>query len=111
MSDPLPAAPAAEVRAVDEDNKTSLHEKDIAFGDTKETSPHEGDVEEAGIPGFVDSSDSEEIILARELQKRSGILRKLRESEEWLDSKIGIETQGIDRIHEEDKKPPSRINV
>ena len=56
-------------------------------------------------------SDSEEVILARELQQRMGFLRKMREGEEWLDAKMGIETQGIDRIHEEDKKPPSILNV
>lgn len=56
-------------------------------------------------------SDSDEVIRARELQQRSGVFRKLRQGEEWLDEKMGIETQGIDRIHEEDKKPPSILNV
>ena len=32
-----------------------------------------------------------------------GFLRTLRNVEEWLDRKMGIETQGIDHIHEEDK--------
>jgi len=59
----------------------------------------------------VQDSDSEEVIRARELQQRSGILRRMRRGEEWLDEKMGIETQGIDRIHEEDKKPPSILNV
>ena len=56
-------------------------------------------------------SESEEVIRARELQQKTGILRKMRRGEEWLDEKMGIETQGIDRIHEEDKKPPSILNV
>ncbi|TVY82928.1 Purine-cytosine permease fcyB, partial [Lachnellula suecica] len=56
-------------------------------------------------------SDSEEVIRARELQQKKGFLRKMRRGEEWLDEKMGIETQGIDRIHEEDKKPPSILNV
>lgn len=55
-------------------------------------------------------SDSAEVIKARELRSR-GIFKKLRDGEEWLDAKMGIETQGIDRIHEEDKKPPSILNV
>lgn len=55
-------------------------------------------------------SESEEVIRARELRQR-GVLAKLRHGEEWLDEKMGIETQGIDRIHEEDKKPPSILNV
>src|SRR3954465_5607289 len=60
-------------------------------------------------PGSV--GESEEVILARELQQKKGFLRKLRRGEEWLDEKMGIETQGIDRIHEEDKQPPSLMNV
>ncbi len=54
--------------------------------------------------------ESEEVIKARELQQKKGFLRKMRRGEEWLDEKMGIETQGIDRIHEEDKKPPSILN-
>lgn len=56
-------------------------------------------------------SDSEEVIRARELQQRNTILGHMRAGEKWLDRKMGIETQGIDRIHEEDKRPPSLLNV
>ncbi|KAG0649894.1 Purine-cytosine permease fcyB [Hyphodiscus hymeniophilus] len=70
---------------------------------------------EKGVLGGVGfephDSDSEEVIRARELQQKSGFLRSLRAGEEWLDRKMGIETQGIDRIHEEDKQPPSILNV
>ena len=107
MSDPLPNEKA--VTPVLEEHNASLNEKSVAFEDTKDAT-HSPDLE-AGLPAYGDSSDSEEIILARELQKRSGILRSLRQGEEWLDAKVGIETQGIDRIHEEDKKPPSKINM
>jgi hypothetical protein len=71
------------------------------------------DLEAGGMPATdgADNSDSEEVIRARELQQRMGFLRKMRQGEEWLDAKMGIETQGIDRIHEEDKKPPSILNV
>lgn len=55
-------------------------------------------------------SESAEVIKARELRSR-GVFKTLRDGEEWLDAKMGIETQGIDRIHEEDKKPPSILNV
>ena len=68
--------------------------------------PEKGVVTEPAV-----DSDTEEVIRARELQQQSGILRSLRGGEEWLDKKMGIETQGIDRIHEEDKRPPSIINV
>ncbi len=56
-------------------------------------------------------TESAEVIRARELRQEKGFLRKMRRGEEWLDEKMGIETQGIDRIHEEDKKPPSILNV
>ncbi|RKF82312.1 Purine-cytosine permease FCY21 [Golovinomyces cichoracearum] len=36
---------------------------------------------------------------------------KLQRAEAWLDRKMGIETQGIDRIREEDKVPPSVWNM
>ena len=68
------------------------------------------DLEKGAVLETPDSS-SEEVIIARELQQRMGFLRTLRDGEEWLDRKMGIETQGIDRIHEEDKRPPSIINV
>lgn len=42
---------------------------------------------------------------------RSGVLGKLQQLEEWLDKKMGIETQGIERIHEENKIPPSMFNM
>ncbi|POS84165.1 hypothetical protein EPUL_004194, partial [Erysiphe pulchra] len=41
----------------------------------------------------------------------NGLLGKLQRMESWLDNKMGIETQGIDRIPEEDKVPPSVINM
>ena len=47
---------------------------------------------------------------AHQLQA-SGIFGKLRRGEEWLDAKLGIELQGIDRIPEDEKKPPSILNV
>jgi hypothetical protein len=56
-------------------------------------------------------SESEEVIKARHIQQNVGVLAKMRRGEEWLDEKMGIETQGVDRIHEEDKKPPSILNV
>lgn len=64
------------------------------------------------VSGVVsDGSETEEQILARELQRKKGFFRTLRRGEEWLDKKMGIETQGVDRIHEEDKQPPSIWNV
>jgi hypothetical protein len=57
-----------------------------------------------------DGSVPEEVARAREIQDSFAPLRYMRRWEEWLDEKMGIETQGIDRIREEDKRPPSIIN-
>ena len=80
------------------------HGHDLESGSDKEFKGHQAashDVE----------TGSQDVIVARELQQKKGVLRTLRRGEEWLDEKMGIETQGIDRIHEEDKKPPSILNV
>lgn len=106
MSDPVPAKQAD--LQMSKDRHVSHKEKGAVFQDTKEAM---NDIDlEAGTPSYLENSDSE-VIIAHELQQRSGFLRKLREGEEWLDSKIGIETRGVDRIHEEDKKPPSKANA
>jgi hypothetical protein len=107
MSDPV-VRTEADMRTSAEYNPP-VHEKPVTFEDTKDASR---DIDlEASASGVSAEAASEEVIVARELRQRSGILRKLREGEEWLDAKLGIETQGVDRIHEDDKKPPSKINV
>jgi hypothetical protein len=82
------------------------HEKDLEAGKVSS----EQHVAANGVASDVESGTAEEI-LARKLQQQMGFLRSLRRGEEWLDEKMGIETQGIDRIKEEDKRPPSIINV
>lgn len=57
------------------------------------------------------ASVHEEIARTRQIQNGFAPLRILRQGEEWLDAKLGIETQGIDRIPEEAKRPPSIINT
>lgn len=46
-----------------------------------------------------------------ELKERKGFFRSLRKGEDWLDSKLGIETRGIDRIPDDEKQPPSSWNM
>ncbi|KAK0756037.1 hypothetical protein N5P37_011410 [Trichoderma harzianum] len=45
------------------------------------------------------------------LQARWAILRYLNAFESWLDRRLGVETQGVDRIPEEEKRPPSVWNI
>ena len=68
-----------------------------------------------GVPKYttheVDDGSFDEVRRAREIQDSLGILRSLHRAEEWLDSKVGIELQGVDRIPEEEKRPPSEWNI
>lgn len=71
------------------------------------------DIEAAASPHDIDIDDGsfDEIRRTREIQDNIGVLRSLRRAEEWLDSKVGIELQGVDRIPEEEKQPPSTWNI
>jgi hypothetical protein len=62
---------------------------------------------------FVDrrhSSIVEEVARSRAIQNSIKPLRYMRQGEEWLDAKMGVETRGIDRVPEEEKNPPSIFN-
>jgi NCS1 nucleoside transporter family len=52
-----------------------------------------------------------EVAKARHIQTAWAPFRYMSMGEAWLDQKLGIETQGIDRIPEEDKRPPHLINT
>jgi len=52
-----------------------------------------------------------EVARTRHIQTAIAPLRFLSRGELWLDEKMGIETQGIDRIPEEEKRPPHLINT
>ena len=70
----------------------------LRLADIEHCSPIDNDV------GDVEYGTVEKI-RSKSLQEKS-FLRSLRRGEEWLDKKMGIETQGIDRIKEEDKDRP-----
>ncbi len=90
----------ADMKEIDIEKSASLDNK---------SPPHE--VSEYGTYTEVRSASvAEEIAHARHLQMNFGPFRVLRKGEEWLDTKLGIETQGIDRIPEEEKTPPSIWN-
>lgn len=59
----------------------------------------------------IESGSVDEIRRTREIQNNKGFLRSMRRMEEWMDSKVGVELQGVDRIPEEEKQPPSIINA
>ena len=59
----------------------------------------------------VEEGSIDEIRRTKEIQYNTSFLRRMRKMEEWLDSKVGVELQGIDRIPEEEKRPPSMLNI
>ncbi|KAH7142001.1 permease for cytosine/purines, uracil, thiamine, allantoin-domain-containing protein [Dactylonectria macrodidyma] len=52
-----------------------------------------------------------EVKRAYDIQNQFAVLRGLHNAEAWMDRKLGVETQGIDRIPEEEKQPPSTWNI
>ena len=52
-----------------------------------------------------------EVARARHIQNAWAPFRYMTKAEMWLDEKLGIETQGIDRIPEEEKRPPHIMNT
>ena len=68
-------------------------------------------IEKGTAEAIIINTPEEEIARTRELQQKKGVLRFLRRGEEWLDAKMGIELQGVDRIPEEAKRPPSIWNA
>ncbi|KAH8658531.1 permease for cytosine/purines, uracil, thiamine, allantoin-domain-containing protein [Ilyonectria robusta] len=81
---------------------SSTEKQDVEAGNVDESLPPQGDI---------DHGEIREVKRAREIQNSIGFLRALRKSEEWLDKKLGVETQGIERIPEEEKQPPSIWNI
>ena len=83
----------------------AMFEKDVEAGVTP--------VSQVTEKTYVDTrhgSIIDEVARSRAIQNSIKPLRYLRQGEEWMDAKMGVESQGIDRIPEEDKKPPSILN-
>jgi hypothetical protein len=56
--------------------------------------------------GYVDEVPRYQVI-----QQRFGPLRHLGHFERQMDKRLGVESQGIDRIREDERKPPSLLNA
>jgi NCS1 nucleoside transporter family len=59
----------------------------------------------------VDHGQVAEVKQVHDIQNRFAVLQALHKGEAWMDRKLGVETQGIDRIPEEQKQPPSIWNI
>ena len=93
--------------------KEIMHEKDIESGNSNGNGDGKAPLEAVTDQTYVDTrhgSIVDEIARSRAIQMSFAPFRYMRHGEEWLDAKMGIETQGIDRIPEEDKRPPSIVN-
>jgi purine-cytosine permease-like protein len=74
---------------------------------------------EADLPDkeYVSHSNNDELhsidetVRAKTIAKELPVFKHLKKGEDWLDAKLGVETQGINRVLEEDKRPPSILNV
>jgi len=53
----------------------------------------------------------DEVTRTRYIRQAFAPFRYMNKGEMWLEKKLGIETQGIDRIPENKKRPPSILNV
>ena len=69
------------------------------------------DVETGALESSFEDGSIDEIRRTREIQSNVNFLRGMRKAEEWLDAKLGITLQGVDRIPEELKQPPSIWNI
>ena len=84
---------------------TMYPEKDVELGKTSVDIKEPTDVRHGSIAPEI------EVAKARAIQNGLAPFRWLSKGEMWLDQKMGVETQGIDRIPEEEKRPPSLWNT
>lgn len=92
--------------SVDPDTSASSATKDVDVEKNPDImSSQEPEVRRGSVTPAV------EVARARQIQNSIAPLRWLSNGELWLDEKMGIETQGIDRIPEDQKHPPSLINT
>lgn len=96
--------------------QTTAEPSSLEEGET--LSPTTSDINEKSSPppAYPDVERSDSVVAAEihrtiQIQSSIGVLRVLRRAEEWIDSKVGIELRGIDRIPEEEKQPPSQWNI
>lgn len=83
--------------------------KDLETGksshSTETPSVYAGDTKHGSV------TNPAELAKARHIQNAWLPFRIMSQGEMWLDQKLGVETQGIDRIPEEEKRPPSMLNI
>ncbi|RAK95312.1 purine-cytosine permease family protein [Aspergillus ibericus CBS 121593] len=60
--------------------------------------------------GPVPSHDPEEVRI-QHLQQGHRLLRSLRQAETWMDRRFGVEAMGIERVPEDQRRAPERLNM
>lgn len=58
----------------------------------------------------IDPNDPGEIQVAN-IRRSSGLLRRLRNFETWMDRKMNFEAMGVERVPQDKRKPPKILNV
>lgn len=56
------------------------------------------------------AAGEEDVVVVR-LRESNSILAKMRAAELWMNKKLNIEPMGIERLPEEQRRPPSVLNV
>ena len=83
-------------------------EKDVESGELSVIPEEKQRSPEAKRPSVTPEA---EVARVRHIQNAWAPFRYMTKAEMWLDAKMGIETQGIDRIPEEEKQPPHIMNT
>ncbi|PWY84742.1 nucleoside transporter [Aspergillus heteromorphus CBS 117.55] len=47
----------------------------------------------------------------RQIQQGNGLLRSLRQFENWVDGKLGVEAMGVERVPDDQRRPPEVLNM
>ncbi|KAI1614913.1 permease for cytosine/purines, uracil, thiamine, allantoin-domain-containing protein [Exophiala viscosa] len=90
--------------AIETDTGSKIAGKDKISTETQ-------DVEKAGSTLSCSRATTEDVPRAKMIRDKVAVLRHLGNLEAWLDQRIGVETQGIDRIPEDKKNAPSLLNA
>ena len=59
---------------------------------------------------MIDPTDPGEADVVK-IRQKYGVLRRLRDAETWLDRKLKFEAMGVERIPDEKRRPPQKLNV
>lgn len=69
------------------------------------------DVESGHVSSDAHVGSVDEVPRYQAIRQRFGPLRHLGRLEKQMDKRLGVESQGIDRLRDDERKPPSMLNA